>query len=195
MTSASVRAGNWPWCASWPTLHICERNQSRLNHSSFVFVDFNLPSKPRGVYKTSEEGKENMFSIPWLTHPTSRFYHQTSQPRLKVQIRCFPSFKSVAINIDSPSKSCGYSESRIFQIQTSEQAKKLKGNFFVLLYNWKHPFLPLISAPLSSWIPHVHSPLILTQVPLASIKQPLSMSSLSFIYQSVSKKKYKTSTY
>lgn len=108
MTSAAVRAGNWPWCASWPILHICERNQSRLNRSSFVFIDFNLPSKPRGVYKTSEKGKGNMFSIPLLALPTSRFYHQTRQPRLKGQIRCFLSFKSVAINIDLPSKSCGY---------------------------------------------------------------------------------------
>jgi hypothetical protein len=84
-TSAAVRAGNWLWCASWPVLYICERNQSRLSRSSFVFTDFNLPSKPRGVYKTSEKGKENS---PLLTHPTSRPYHQTSQPSLKVQITC-----------------------------------------------------------------------------------------------------------
>lgn len=108
MTSAAVRARNWPGCASWPTLHICEGNQSCLNRSSFVFMDFNLPSKPRGVYKTSEKGKGNMFSIPLLALPTSRFYHQTRQPRWKVQTRCFLSLTSVAINIDSSSKSCGY---------------------------------------------------------------------------------------
>lgn len=46
---------------------------------------------------------------------------------------------------------------KVFQIQTLGQGRPLKGHFFALLYNWKHPFLLIIPTPLNSQIAHVHS--------------------------------------
>lgn len=53
---------------------------------------------------------------------------------------------------------------RVFQIQTLGQGRLLKGNFFALLYNWKHPFLLIIPTPLNSRISMYISPLVFTSL-------------------------------